>query len=533
MQELADHRFAGLMEAAPDAMICVEPDGRIALVNAQTERMFGYRRAELIGQPVEILIPDGARDRHAGLRAGYARHPRRRPMDIGLELAGRRRDGSIFPAEISLSSVGDGPDMLLTAAVRDVTERRRAEAEREQLRAQAERARLAHQHEQAQRLESLGQLAGGVAHDFNNLLNVISSYAAFIAEDSENEATPARWQAIRADIGQIQKAAERAVGLTHQLLSFARREVIQPRVLNFNNLVADVKKLLQRTLGEHIELATDLAGDLAAVTADPGQIEQILVNLAVNARDAMPGGGTLTIETANTPVDEAYAAFRDNLSPGDYVALTVSDTGTGMPPEVIARACEPFYTTKPQGEGTGLGLATVYGIITQAGGDIRIYSEPGHGTTITLLLPATATARQRTAAEPPPAQRQPRSGAGQTILIAEDENALREVTRRVLARNGYQVLTAASGQEALDTAAAHPGPIDILLTNVVMPKMQGKEVADRIRELQPRIRVLFMSGYTQGILGAQGILEPGINLIQKPFTEAILLEKINAIPAPP
>jgi hypothetical protein len=517
-----------LLEAAPDAMVCVDGDGRIALVNAQAERLFGYGREELVGQPVELLVPDGVRDQHPAHRAGYVADPRPRPMGAGLELAGRRQDGSTFPAEISLAAIDTAEGILVTAAVRDITERLEFQAERTRLQAEAERERLEGQMHQSQRLESLGQLAGGVAHDFNNLLGAILNYSAFVAEEVAAEAGQPRWRAVLDDIRQIQEAAQRAAGLTRQLLAFARREVIQPRVLDLNEVVSRVEQLLKRTLGEHIELIITLRAGLPPVLADPGQLEQVLVNMAINARDAMPSGGRLTIETRDTRVDEAYAAGRPNLGPGWYVSVKVSDTGTGMPEEVASRAFEPFFTTKPKGQGTGLGLATAYGIVTQAGGTLRIYSEPGLGTALEILLPVTERAA---ALEPPPAE--PVRGSGQTVLIVEDESALREVTRRLLSRNGYLVLAAAGGQAALDLAARHPGGIDVLLTDVIMPKMQGREVAERISARQPGVRVLYMSGYTQGLLGDQGVLEAGVQLIEKPFTEQDLLAKLNVILSAP
>jgi two-component system, cell cycle sensor histidine kinase and response regulator CckA len=522
---LDDHMSVGLLEAAPDAMVCVTADGRVALINAAAERLFGYRREELTGQPVELLVPDADRAIHPRHRAGYMADPRPRPMGAGMELAARRKDGSTFPAEISLSAIDTDEGILITAAVRDVTERLKVQAERERLKSQAERDRLEAQLHQSQRLESLGQLAGGVAHDFNNLLGVISNYAAFVSEEVAKDAPQVQWQAVRQDIEQVERAAERGAGLTRQLLAFARREVVQPRVLNLNNLVANIDQLLIRTLGEHVELVINLAEDLGPVFADPGQIEQVLVNLAVNARDAMPKGGTLTIETANTQVDEAYAADRPNFQLGSYVSVKVGDTGTGIPKEVIDRVFEPFFTTKATGEGTGLGLATVYGIIAQAGGTVRIYSEPGLGTTVTVLLPLTDRASESAHAS----SRKRKGGGGEVVLLVEDEAAVREVTRRILDRNGYQVLAAASGLEAIDVVTGQNGHIDVLLTDVVMPKMLGKEVADRVTDLQPGVRVLFMSGYTQGLLSAQGVLEPGLNLIEKPFSEASLLAKLREV----
>ena len=387
--QVTDHSFGWLLDGAPDAMVCVDRYGRIALVNAQTERLFGYRREELADQPVEILVPDMAQKEHRAHRARYMADPHSRPMGAGMELSARRRDGSTFPTEISLSAIETDDGMLVIAAVRDVTERLELRAERERLTSQAERDKLERQLQQSQRLESLGQLAGGVAHDFNNLLAVISNYAAFVGEEVAKDAPQVDWQSVRHDVRQIELAAGRAAELTHQLLAFARRDVVQPRPLDLNEIIALVEQLLIRTLGEHVILKTDLAPRLCAVLADPGQIEQVLVNLAVNARDAMPSGGTLVVQTAVTEIDESHAAIRAGLPPGQYACLKISDTGVGMPREVIDRAFEPFFTTKPKGEGTGLGLATVYGIVTQAHGYVQIYSEPGIGTTVTILLPAT------------------------------------------------------------------------------------------------------------------------------------------------
>jgi signal transduction histidine kinase/CheY-like chemotaxis protein len=376
---------------------------------------------------------------------------------------------------------------------------------------------------QAQRLESLGQLAGGVAHDFNNLLSVILNYVTFVSEEVTAAAAgpdPARHlESASADLAQIKKAAERAARLTHQLLVFARRDVIRPQVLDLDTVITSVEELLRRTIGEHVELVTSLAGDLWPVLADPGQLEQVLVNLAVNARDAMPVGGTLTIDTGNVTVDADTIAGGSRARKGRNVRLRVSDTGIGMSSDVAQHVFEPFFTTKPDGGGTGLGLATVYGILTQADGDIRIYSESGHGTTFTITLPITAEAAAPVA-EPVPYQRAPK---GETVLVVEDEEALREVTRRIFTRNGYQVITAANGPEALRIAVGHPGEIHLLVTDVVMPQMLGKEVAEKMRLIKPEIEVVFMSGYARPVLASQGRLDPGVALVEKPFSEADLL----------
>ena len=528
MREFSDRTFVALLEAAPDAMVCVAADGRIALVNAQVERLFGYRRQELAGQPVEVLVPDAARAGHPRHRAGYLTDPQPRPMGAGIELSGRRRDGSTFPAEISLSAIDTGEGILITAAVRDITERMETRAERERLKREAERASSQMQLQQTQRLENLGQLAGGVAHDFNNLLAVILNYASFVSEEL-GAATEADWaqrcESAGSDLGQIIRAGERAASLTRQLLAFARREVIRPQVLDLDSVVTGVAEMLRRTIGEHVELVTALAGDLWPVLADPGQVEQVLMNLAVNARDAMPGGGTLTIDTGNVTVDADTIAGGSRAQKGRNVRLRVSDTGSGMTPDVAQHVFEPFYTTKDGGAGTGLGLATVYGIITQADGHIHIYSEPGTGTTFNITLPVTAEAAV-TITEPVPYRRTPQ---GETVLVVEDEPALREVTRRIFARNGYQVITAANGPQALDIARGHPGEIHLLVTDVVMPQMLGKEVAEKIRVIKPGIQVLYVSGYARPVLASQGRLEPGVALVEKPFSEADLLAKVGEV----
>jgi signal transduction histidine kinase/CheY-like chemotaxis protein len=393
---------------------------------------------------------------------------------------------------------------------------------------QAQQDKTQEQLLQAQRLENLGQLAGGVAHDFNNLLAVILNYASFASEELAAASEPdwaARCESARNDLGQIRRAGERAASLTRQLLAFARREVIQPQVLDLDTVIMAVEEMLRRTLGEHVELVTALAGDLRPVLADPGQLEQVLVNLALNARDAMPGGGTLTIDTSNITVDADSRAGGSQARPGQNVRLRVSDTGTGMPHDVIEHAFEPFFTTKVAGAGTGLGLATVYGIITQAEGSLHIYSEPGIGTTFTIMLPITAQAPTLQAPDVP-YQRTPE---GETVLVVEDEAALREVTRRIFTRNGYRVITAASGPEALDIARGHPGEIHLLVTDVVMPYMLGKEVAEKLQKVKPEIEVLYMSGYARPVLASQGRLDPGVALVEKPFSEADLLAKAGQV----
>ncbi len=387
--------------------------------------------------------------------------------------------------------------------------------------AKEDREHLEAQLQQGQRLEVLGQLAGGVAHDFNNLLAVILNYAAFVLEDLAERGP--ELEAASRDVGQIQRAAERAADLTHQLLAFARREVVQPRVLDLNHVVTEVEQLLRRSIGADVTLQTELAADLWPVLADTGQLEQVLVNLAINARDAMPIGGTLTIDTANVVVDTADTDTETLPRIGRHVRLRVSDTGSGMPAEIIEHAFEPFFTTKQSG--TGLGLSTVYGIVAQADGSIKIESEPGHGTTFTILVPVT----EETAGHLHEVMPYERTPAGETVLVVEDQEALREVTERIFTRSGYQVITAANGAEAVSLAALHDGDIHLLLTDVVMPNMLGKEVAEKIRELKPDVEVLFMSGYARPTLASQGRLDRDVYLIEKPFTAAAIIEKAGRI----
>jgi PAS domain S-box-containing protein len=514
-----------MLELAPDAIVGVGRDGLIVLVNAQVDALFGYAREELLGQPVEVLVPEHFRDAHRFHRVGYFADPRTRPMGAALELFGRRRDGSEFPAEISLSSIETEDGTLAIAAIRDVSERVAADRERERLKSEAERERLQNQLHQAQRLESLGQLAGGIAHDFNNLLAVIINYAAFIANDLDAASGidgDDRWRGTRGDVEQIRLAGERAAHLTHQLLSFARRDVVQPEVVDVNDVVGDIEQLLRRTLGEQVELHSSLAADLPSVLIDPGQLEQVLVNLAINARDAMLDGGALRIDTANVNVDEHYAVSRPELSLGRHVRLRVSDTGVGMSPETVQRAFDPFFTTKPPGQGTGLGLATVYGIIQQAGGRLQIYSEPDVGSTFTVLLPATD---QATSPAELPADSPVRRGE-ETILLVEDEQALREVTRRILKGAGYRVIVAENGPKALEAASGHAGSIDLLLSDVIMPQMPGPQLAKRLLAERPSVRVLLMSGFAQPILDSGGHLDAGMALIEKPFSGPGLLAKV-------
>lgn len=404
---------------------------------------------------------------------------------------------------------GGAPERMIGTA-QDVTERIRA-----QIRAERLEARL----HQSERLESVGQLAGGIAHDFNNLLAVILNYASFVTEELGDD-HPAR-----ADVEEIRRAADRAAALTQQLLIFSRRERVKAEVLDLNEVVADTEKLLRRTLGEHIELVTAFAPDLSPIEADRGQLEQVLVNLAVNARDAMPDGGSLAVETSNAELAEELVTAGPPVPAGRYARITVTDTGSGMTPDVAQRVFEPFYTTKPKGSGTGLGLATVYGIVAQAGGHIDLYTEPGLGTAFKIYLPAT----ESSVASPAESRGfEARRGRGETVLLVEDEPAVRRLTSRILSRHGYAVIEAEDPAEGLATFQSHEGELDLLLTDVVMPKMSGAELAERIKASQPNLATLYMSGYTDDFVARQGVVTDGVLLLEKPFSSEQLLAAVEA-----
>jgi PAS domain S-box-containing protein len=382
------------------------------------------------------------------------------------------------------------------------------------------RKRLEAQFLHAQKMEGIGRLAGGVAHDFNNLLTAITGYAE-LACDVLAPADP-----LHSDLQAILEAANRATGLTRQLLAFARKQVLEPQILNLNDLVLNIDKLLRRLIGEDIELVTRTAPDLWSVKADINQIEQVLLNLAINARDAMPGGGKLTIETANVVLDAAYARQHMGVTPGPFVMLAVSDTGVGMPPEVQAQVFEPFFTTKEAGKGTGLGLATCYGIVKQHGGYIWVYSEVDHGTTFKVYLPPTVEVDHTQLRDETPTAL---LGGNETMLLVEDESAVRQLAARVLRQLGYSVLEATDGKDGLRVAGEHPGPIDLLLTDIVMPQLGGVGLLERLRVVHPHIKVLFMSGYTAHTIVHHSILEAGVAFLQKPFTPEVLARKVREV----
>jgi hypothetical protein len=495
--------------SALDAVITMDHLGRIVEFNPAAERVFGYQTQDVLGRDLaDLIIPPDLRDAH---RQGLARQLSSGPgrmLGRRTELNAMRADGSLFAAEVSITAV-DGPGRpLFTGFVRDISQRVEAEAER---------AELEQRVHQTERLESLGQLAGGIAHDFNNLLTVILNSASFITESQPDEHETAK-----ADAERIVRAAEGAARLTKQLLTFARREPVHHGPVDLNGVVAEIQGLLSRTIGADVQLSVEAADGLPFMNADRGQVEQVLLNLAVNARDAMPTGGTLTIETAVTDLDDDYTRLHPGVRPGRYVQLSVSDTGVGMSAEVASRAYEPFFTTKPKGEGSGLGLATVYGIVAEAGGTINLYTEEGLGTTIRAYFPVAPSA----AAEQPITPSSARiRGTGQTILVVEDQDAVRDVTVAMLRRNGYLVLEASGAQQALELASEKS--FDLLLTDVVMPERSGRELAEDLGRSVPSLRVLFMSGYSHGVLGPNRALDPGLALIQKPFSAVALLRAVH------
>jgi PAS domain S-box-containing protein len=519
--------MAAVMDLSFDAIITKTRQGTVTGWSPMAVDLYGYEPGEIIGRDATMLLPPGWESEEADLLRRATAGERIAPHSTNRI----RKDGTIITVLLAMAPIRDEQRVVVGVASTARLIPAGAVSSADEQVPEEDRERLQAQLEQAQRLEGLGQLAGGVAHDFNNLIAVILNYAEFVGEEIDAAALlhdGPQWAAASQDVGQIRRAAERAAGLTRQLLSFARREVIQPQVVDLNDLLDTMAALLRRTLGANLDLVTHLCPDLPPVLVDPGQVDQVILNLAVNARDAMPDGGSLTITTDRCQVDLAYAAEWSSVLPGAYVRVLVADTGTGMPPEVIRHAFEPFYTTKNKGEGSGLGLATVYGAVTQAEGHVRIQSEPGSGTTFTILLPVT-TQTATEAAQTPPSDH---TATGLTALIVEDEDALRDVTRRLLTRQGYTVITAANGADAIAAADRYEGTIDLLLTDVIMPQMLGREAAEKIQQTRPGIRVLYMSGYARPVLASQGRLDPDVTLLDKPFTERELLDKVCAVLTP-
>ncbi|HLN33216.1 MAG TPA: PAS domain S-box protein [Gemmataceae bacterium] len=493
-----------LFEQSPGAIVVVGREGNIRRVNAEAERVFGYRREEMLGQKVELLVRDSTKEYHARLREGYMVNPSTRSMAIAAEISGRRKDGSEFPAQVLLAPIDTPEGMLVLSITTDRTERRLLE---EQLR-------------QAQKMDAVGQLAGGVAHDFNNLLTIIIGYTRMVL-DGVGADHP--WYGF---LTEAYQAAERAADLTRQLLAFSRKQLLQPKIVDLNQVLAHTTKMLSRLIGEQVELSVSTEVGALLVKADPGQLEQVIVNLAVNARDAMPAGGRLTLATACVDIGGHGAQPALEMLPGRYARLTVNDTGCGMDAAIKARIFEPFFTTKGVGEGTGLGLATVYGIVKQTGGHIDVVSKVGKGTTFSIYFPALEEALSRE--ETQPRLTQLPQGA-ETILLVEDEGGVCTLGREVLQRCGYTVLEARHGREALDLMAFYAGPLQLLVTDVVMPQMHGRTLATLLTAQRPGLKVLFVTGYADPPLLDLGLSDGEVSLLMKPFTPSSLARKVREV----
>ncbi|HXQ28876.1 MAG TPA: PAS domain S-box protein [Gemmatimonadales bacterium] len=490
------------VEQSPVSIIITDTDGRIEYVNNRFTEMTGYTPDEVVGRTPRVLKSGAtpAEEYDAlwkSIRDGHVWRG---------TLCNRRKDGKLYWHSASICPITDATGRMthFIAIQEDITTRQILE---QQLR-------------QAQKLEAVGRLAGGVAHDFNNILTAIISYSDLLREDL-SPGHPAL-----EEVAEIRKAGDRAAALTRQLLALSRQQVLEPRVLDLNELVMNLEKMLRRLIGEDVKLITVLEPTLGAVKADPGQLEQVIMNLAVNARDAMPEGGELVIETRNAVLDNEYAFEHDPMAPGHYVQLAVTDSGTGMDEATKAHLFEPFFTTKEKGKGTGLGLSTVYGIVKQSGGYVWPYSELGQGATFKIYLPRVEEAAE---VQMPVEGSAKRLQGTETVLLAEDNPLVRETTRKTLVRNGYRVIEAPNGAAALEAAAGYAGPLGLLITDVVMPEMSGRTLAARLREARPGVRVLYMSGYTDDAVLRREIVESGAPYLQKPFSVEVLLRKVRDV----
>jgi len=506
-QSLVDYvtRCEAILDATPEAIIAFDGSCRLRAWNYAAEQLFGHTESEALDQPLTLLVPAElmpvTQERLAEVRA------RRRV--VRFESRWHHKTGRVVDVAVSLSLLG--PEIGFVAVLSDLSATHAAAEEKKRL----ERELM-----QAQRMESLGRLAGGVAHDFNNLLTIILSHAGFIETDLPGG------HPLREDAQRIREAGERATALTRQLLAFSRRQTIVPEVIDLNETIRAMERMLPRLIGEDIELSVSLAPDLGATEADISQIEQVILNLAINARDAMPDGGKLVIETRNVVVDRTLAEARPPMRPGRYVLIVFRDAGVGMDEETRAHAFDPFFTTKDRGKGTGLGLSTVHGIVHQSNGFIWLTSEPGRGTTFEIHLPRVDSPVQPRHQDVRPQDVQ---GQGETILVVEDDDLVRKLARAIIERAGYQVVEATSPDEALRLAERGDVPIDVLLTDVIMPAMNGQELAKRILVRRPKVKVVFTSGYTDDVIAHHGVLDRGVSLVQKPFSASSLTAKVRAV----
>jgi len=506
----SESRFRAIFEQAAIGMADSSLDARFIRLNQRFCEIMGYSREELFGLTFREIthLDDLARDEQlvAQLLSGEL-------SSVAVEKRYLRKDGAVVRANLLLSLLRSpsGDPLHFVAVVEDVTGQKRAEDERRDL----ERQLL-----QAQKMESVGRLAGGVAHDFNNHLTVINGYCAMLLDEMRPD------DLLREPVGEILLAGNRAATLTQRLLAFSRKQVAEPRVISLNDVVAEAGKMLFRLIGDDIEIVTHFDAGLGSVVADPSQMSQVLMNLAINARDAMPDGGRIIIETSNTDLDESYAARHAGVEPGPYVLLSITDTGVGMTQEVLQQIFDPFFTTKGVGVGTGLGLSTVYGIVKQAGGWIWVYSEPGQGSTFKVYLPRAGGAPETLRAPVPAAET---LRGTETVLVVEDQAEVRKLTLAMLESRGYRLLEAANGSEALSLCEHYPESIHLLITDVVMPGMTGRELAMRLVALRPSLRTLYTSRYTADAIVHEGVLDPGVAYLPKPFSPAQLAAKVRDV----
>jgi PAS domain S-box-containing protein len=490
-----DKKFRLLFEDHPQPMWVMEAaSGRFLAANTAAAQLYGYTPEQFLQMNIgDIDLGLDPENPETAI-----------PSSPGVKVWRHRADaGRIVDIEAAVHDIQFNGNAAQLAVLFDVTGRRRLE---DQLR-------------QAQKMEAVGMLAGGVAHDFNNLLTIITGYSQLILNSIRPE------DPNRHSVEQIMKAGERAAALTKQLLAFSRRQVLQAKVLDLNKLVGSLATMLRRLIGEDVDLRLVLPPDLGRVSADPSQIEQVLMNLVVNARDAMPKGGILTIETNNVCLDETYVSRHSSVKPGQYILLGVSDTGAGMDQATLARLFEPFFTTKGTGKGTGLGLSTVFGIVKQSGGSVEVYSEPGHGTSVKVYLPRI----DQPVSVEAKSERKTVMRGSETILLVEDDEMVRTLVRETLQREGYQILDAPGPLEARRISEQHKGAIQLMITDVVMPKVNGRELAEQLGKRRPDMRVLYMSGYTDNAIMNSGVLEKDVAFIQKPFTPAVMAEKVRDV----
>jgi len=492
--EMGQAKLQSILETAPEAIITINEKGIVDSFSASAEKLFGYDSSEVIGRNVKMLMPTPHREQHDQYLNRYLTTGEKRIIGIGRVVEGKRKDGSTFPMELAVGEVVTGGARTFTGFIRDLTARRRMEQELVQ----------------AQKMEAIGQLTGGIAHDFNNLLTVIIGNLEMLEARVASDERAANW------IKEAFETAQLGAELTGRLLAFARRQPLNPRIVDVAALIAQATELLRRTLGERVEIRCVTGEKLYRTLVDPGQLENAIINLGINARDAMPEGGILTIEASNADVDADYALMQSDMRQGRYVVLSVTDNGLGMSPEVLERAFEPFFTTKAVGAGTGLGLSMVYGFVKQSGGHVQIYSEVGKGTTIRIYLPRTADAEETTVA-PSVSSMSAYAAKGETVLVAEDDERVRRVTVARLNNLGYRVVEAENGPSALAALDAMNGKVDLLFTDIVMPGMSGSDLAVEVRRRIPGLKVILTSGYAQPDVLRRGMAE-STNWLRKPHT---------------